>query len=248
MKRWLSLCFCYLLAACLLCSCQPRLSSYEDMLNYPGLTWGMSPDQVKSALSLPDETTLQQTSDGFSYFEYTPDEEVFGQVPGQIGILFGTEKEELTMVRVLYQGRTEEQIQTIKSALMENYGPLEDEVVISVREGSPELTIETFHNKGSKDKFYWMGKETLKDILTPEQAERDQQNTVKNLPYWNNDEYWDQMLSHTSTSSIIFDATEKNTFDLAYLEGACYITFDGSRCLLPQLLQEQIDNSTSSSD
>ena len=58
MKRLFSLFLCCLLLACLLCSCQPRISSYEDMFNYPGLTWGMSPDQVKSALSLPDETSI----------------------------------------------------------------------------------------------------------------------------------------------------------------------------------------------
>ena len=63
MKRLFSLFLCCLLLGCLLCSCQPRLSSDEDnlTLNYPGLTWGMSPQEVMDALYLTEDQ-VQKTA------------------------------------------------------------------------------------------------------------------------------------------------------------------------------------------
>ena len=158
--------FCFCLCFCLFIffvSCQASPSTpQETTYNYPGLTWGMSPDQVIEALGLDKDSISQGTLEsGDTYIEYEPKEEVFGKIPGIIALMFSEEKDELCMMKILYPGRTEETIQTIKSALEEQYGPLEDEVVIAV---SPELSedsspLVTHSNKGSKDLFL-LGRKT----------------------------------------------------------------------------------------
>lgn len=245
--------FCFCLCFCLFIffvSCQASPSTpQETTYNYPGLTWGMSPDQVIEALGLDKDSISQGTLEsGDTYIEYEPKEEVFGKIPGIIALMFSEEKDELCMMKILYPGRTEETIQTIKSALEEQYGPLEDEVVIAV---SPELSedsspLVTHSNKGSKDLFYWVGKQTLKEALTPQQAEQYQKNYSERNAYWKNESAWEQLLCNTHLSMITFNAQEQNPHDLSYPEGACFITFNGSFSFLAQYMQEEIDHSVSS--
>ena len=249
MKRLVCLFLCCLFLICLLSSCQPRISSDQEMVDYPGLTWGMSPDQVIEALGVEKTDISQGTLEsGATYIEYEPKEEVFGEVPGIIALMFSEEKDQLCMMKILYPGRTEETIQTIKSALEEQYGPLEDEVVIAV---SPELSeysspLVIHSNKESKDLFYWVGKQTLKEVLTPQQAEQYQKNYSERNAYWKNESAWEELLCNTHLSMITFNAQEQNPHDLSYPEGACFITFNGSFSFLAQYMQEEIDHSVSS--
>ena len=52
MKRWFSLCLCVVLVSLLACACQVREPSPQETLSFPGLAWGMSPEEALASLSV----------------------------------------------------------------------------------------------------------------------------------------------------------------------------------------------------
>ena len=199
MKRWLSLCLCCILAACLLCSCRPRSPVEKETLNYPGLSWGMSPQEVISALHLREDQVQSMDDDSSFRVGYIPEDEIFGLKPANIifdFIAVGSEQK-LYKVSVTYPEGSSENIGTVKTSLEEYDGTLQEEVILGPNTLLPDPDPEAmtvFQNQPNGDEFYWVSDRKLRDLSwTEEEASRAQKHRQEQAPsedFWKDDECW----------------------------------------------------------
>ena len=240
-KRWLSACLFCLLIVCLSCSCQVRDSRPEEWFNYPGLTWGMTPEEVLSALHLTeDQVEIDEYGSSYDMY-YSPQTEVFGQKPDTIVFRFGIwgSMKNLSYIVIAYPGNNEEIIQSLMDGISRRYGPLQDTVVLgtdsSVFSGAdnpPSFSV--FHNDDSDDEFIWVSEKKFADAFTQEQKQTLQ--TLMTQPdssfaslydptYWSNPDYF-AVYQQTNPAAKISLLSKKEGYE-AYLNGdGCSIRMD----------------------
>ena len=231
MKRLFSLFLCCVLLACLLSSCQPRLSSDEDMLNYPGLTWGMSLQEVMDALHLTEDQ-VQKTEDSYTVrISYSPGKELFGLTPKSVVFEFSIAhgQENLSDVFLIYPGQGEETIETLTTGIGNQYGPLKQGPIF---QGD---TPPASQSDGSSPENYWASPATLQDILTPQEAAAAQELLKERMPDypWGESDYWQVYLQTMPVASITLRTGDRTTYRSAdpedtseiHLDASSYITF-----------------------
>lgn len=232
MKRWFSLCFCVLLLSLMTCACQVRQPSPEETLNFPGLSWGMTPEEALSALDVDQEDAQEQTSGSARSVQYTPDEPIFGLSPEFIRLDFeisGSEQA-LTDIFAVYEGASSDHMETLRSGLSERYGPLKDHPILGVGYGasrSLDPIWRTFDNQDNRMRSYWTSAQVYGDLLTPEDSAAYQRLLPEDdlyPSYWDNPAYWELYTEFTPVATIELNGSD-NEYSDQYPGGACLIHF-----------------------
>lgn len=232
MKRCLSLCICCLLAACLLCSCQPKLSADKEMFCYPGLAWGMTPQEALGALGLTEnqvEIVDEESTYGFSY---SPQGDIFGRQPDAVWLRFSVwgSSKNLSEVIVTYPENNDNIIQALKNDVAGQYGPLQDTVILgtdsSVFSPDEPPPASFFDNQESGDEWIWVSEQKFNDVLTEEEKRDIQSRLEKSFSsfsssdgtaYWSNPDYFSVYLKLNPVAQI--SLVSKKEGYLAYLWG-----------------------------
>ena len=260
MKRWLSLFLCCVLAACLLCSCQPKPPVDRETLCYPGLSWGMTPQEVLGALGLTEsqvEITEEESVYGFSY---SPQGDMFGQQPDAIWFQFSVwgSSKNLSQVIIAYPENNDEILQSLKNGITAQYGPLQDTVILgtdsSVFSPDEPPPVSFFDNQESNDEWVWVSSQKFGDMLTEEEKQFIQSRMSQAFPsssspdgtaYWSNPDYFSayQKLNPVAQLSLI----SKQEGYLAYLWGeGCSIRMSAGSWVGIRQLFENTEQSASS--
>ncbi len=214
MKKFL---LCILILVFLLFSitaCTPNSAgsssgSPTELLNYPGLTWDMSPQEVTSALHLREDQIQTRDDEPSFALGYVPEGEIFGLKPANIVFEFLNidSEQKLYNVTVTYPEGSGEDIETIKTALEEYYGPLQEEVILGpdILLSDPE-TMTVFQNQPNGDEFYWISDLKLQDLSwTDEKAARAQEYRQEQAPsedFWKDDKCWQAYMETNPLATI----------------------------------------------
>lgn len=232
MKRWFSLFLCVVLVSLAACACQAREPSPQETLNFPGLAWGMSPEEALASLSADGAGVQEQDSGSTRSIQYRPEEPLFGLTPEFVQLNFSVSGSDqaLTDVLMVYSGATGEHIKTLRDNLSSQYGPLKNYVVLGVTYGpapSSAPSLDSFQNLDSYDRFYWISSQTYGDLLTPETSAAYQKLLSENgrvKSYWDTQAYWDLYTEFTPVAHIELEGGY-NDYYHQYPDGACLIHF-----------------------
>lgn len=204
MKKFLLSVFISVFLLFSMSACTPNSPSSADgssteLLNYPGLSWGMTPQEVISALHLREDQVQSMDDDSSFRVGYIPEDEIFGLKPANIIFDFisvGSEQK-LYKVSVTYPEGSSENIGTVKTSLEEYYGTLQEEVILGPNTLLPDPDPEAmtvFQNQLNGDEFYWVSDRKLRDLSwTEEEAARAQKHRQEQAPsedFWKDDECW----------------------------------------------------------
>lgn len=252
MKRWFSLCLCVLLFSLMTCACQVRQPSPEETLNFPGISWGMTPEEALSALDVDQGNTQEQTSASTRSIQYSPDGPIFGLTPAFIRLDFEVSgsQQALTDILAVYEGVSPDRVEILRSGLSDRYGPLKDHPILGVGYGpsrSLDPTWKTFDNQDSLVHSYWTSAQVYSDLLTPEESAAYQQLLPEDdryPSYWDNPAYWELYTEFTPVATIELNGND-NEYYSQYPGGACLIHFSAREFVSLGLKAETLEASPS---
>lgn len=180
---------CLLSLSLLLCGCGPKEPEYDaDLLEYPGLRWGMTLEEVQSALGFSDADILDSAIGTFNperptspaYHNYSVGNlEIFGFPTAQVILRFyeyaGHEPGLGEMVVYFpdgYEGSDATDMDALRRTLTEHYGEKAEVVtMVSWDDWSGEVQKDEYPYPGD-DPCYWVAKTTVRDLLTEEELEK----------------------------------------------------------------------------
>lgn len=176
---------CVTAAGCMLTEAEPEYD--RSMLEYPGLSWGMSVDEVLDAMDLDREDIAYESTDiteeGVSqnHWEYImlyQDLELLGQKASAVFFTFRDysmtgENYVLTAVDACYPDGTDGEmadIAALAEKLTELYGersPEYSSAYWNFSAGEPRIETRAYE----EDEYVWNSELTAFDVMTPEQQE-----------------------------------------------------------------------------
>lgn len=208
-----------LLCMAFLCACgKTENKEQAKNLEFPGLTWGMTPEDVMNAFQTTKENTVLYDENSFTTSFGIEDMDVFGQKAERVLFNFidyasfaqlpGQEegKQRLCQIRVYYPQDAD--IDPVKEKMEQTYGATVSEYYPFDRqidpENNPSIRLEPW--KESESLQYW-GSSILGDVLSENDLET-YKTSWKNCRDGLNEDNWEFFKDHAKMVSVIFSDQE----------------------------------------